>query len=303
MSTLIYWSFPIFIVTLILERLWAGRATREGREIRGYQTRDTFASLSMGLGNVLIASVFKVFVLALHYWLYEHRVFDLQVDAAWVWVALFFAEDLCYYAFHRAGHEVRFFWAGHVNHHSSRSYNLSTALRQSWTGPLIGFIFWLPLPFLGFHPLMLLTQQAVSLLYQYWLHTEAIDRMPAPFEAVFNTPSHHRVHHGRNPLYLDRNYAGILIIWDRLFGTFEPERERPDYGLTHNLETYNPLRIAFHEWADILRDVRAARGVREVLGRVFGPPGWQAESKDETAAGQRRRATLEPEAQRSQRTR
>lgn len=289
MDALIYWAIPVFILTMVAEALWARRAVREGRDIRGYALKDTAANLSMGLGNLAITSGVKLGLMILWMGLYELRLFDLPTNSAWTWVALFFAEDLCYYAFHRGSHGIRLFWAGHVNHHSSTSYNLSTALRQSWTSS-VAFVFWLPLPLLGFHPLMVLTQQAVSLLYQYWLHTEAIDRMPRWFEAVFNTPSHHRVHHGRNALYLDRNHAGILIIWDRLFGSFEPERARPDYGLTTNLSTYNPLRIAFHEWAAIGRDVRAARSVREVLGYVFGPPGWRPDTLEDTASARRARA-------------
>ena len=174
---------------------------------------------------------------------------------------LFFAEDFTYYVFHRTSHECRFFWASHVVHHSSQRYNLGTALRQTWTGGIsFSFIFWLWLPLIGFPPIMIMTMQAISLLYQFWIHTELI-RTLGPLEAFFNTPSHHRVHHASNLRYLDRNHAGTLIIWDRLFGTFEPEdaAEPPIYGLTRNIDTYNPVRIAFHEWWDIARDLRSAR--------------------------------------------
>ncbi|MCZ7686635.1 MAG: sterol desaturase family protein [Sandaracinaceae bacterium] len=273
MSALIYYAIPAFLLTVALEALWASRARRERSDLRGYEARDTWASLAMGVGNVLIAAVVKSAVVTLWVLLYEHRLFDLPVGALWTWALLFVTEDFCYYWFHRASHEVRFFWAAHVNHHSSTHYNLSTALRQSWTTPFTAVPFWLPLPLLGFHPAMILTQQAISLLYQYWLHTESIRRL-GPLELVFNTPSHHRVHHGRDPLYLDRNHGGILIVWDRLFGTFEPEAEPPDYGLTKNLETFNPIRIAFHEWIAIARDVLRARSLRDALGYVFGPPGW-----------------------------
>jgi sterol desaturase/sphingolipid hydroxylase (fatty acid hydroxylase superfamily) len=197
-------------------------------------------------------------------------------------VLLFFAEDLCYYAFHRVSHESRFFWAAHVNHHSSTHYNLSTALRQSWTTPLTTLPFWLPLPLLGFAPWMIITEQAISLLYQYWLHTEAIGTM-GPFEKLFNTPSHHRVHHGRNAEYLDRNHAGILIIWDKLFGTFVPERAPVEYGLTKNLESFNPLVIAFHEWRQIAVDVAGARSLGDAWRYVFGPPGWSPDGSRQTS--------------------
>lgn len=285
MSSLIHFAIPAFILTMILEALWARRAVAEGRAIRGYEKRDTAASLAMGIGNVVISIGTKVLSFGAMTWLWQHRLIDLP-RAWWTWVLLFFAEDFCYYWFHRASHEVRFFWAAHVNHHSSRHYNLSTALRQSWTTPLTAPIFWMVLPLLGFEPWMIFTQQAISLLYQYWLHTESI-RDLGPLEWIFNTPAHHRVHHGRNVEYLDRNHAGILIVWDRLFGTFEPERAPVDYGLVKNLESHHPVTIAFHEWAAIGRDLRTARSLREVLGYVFGPPGWRPDGTALTSAGMR----------------
>jgi sterol desaturase/sphingolipid hydroxylase (fatty acid hydroxylase superfamily) len=145
---------------------------------------------------------------------------------------------------------------------------------------------WIPLAFLGFPPQMILAQQGFNLFYQFWIHTETVRRMPAWFEYLFNTPSHHRVHHASNPAYLDRNYAGVLMVWDRLFGTFVPERdaEPVTYGIVHDIETFNPLRIAFHEWAAMVRDVTAARSLREALGVVFGPPGWRADGQGQTSA-------------------
>jgi len=157
-------------------------------------------------------------------------------------------------------------------HHSSQRYNLSTALRQTWTGGFFGFVFWLWMPLVGFQPIMIFTMQAISLLYQFWIHTEVVRHM-GPLELLFNTPSHHRVHHGSNPQYIDRNHAGTLIIWDRLFGSFEPEQEACVYGLTANINTFNPVRIAFHEWIDIWRDLRASRSWRERWIAVFGNPG------------------------------
>ena len=273
MSTIIYASIPIFILTMILEGMWARRALREGADIHGYERRDTMASLSMGLGNVAISAVTKIGSLAVMTLIYQHRLTTLSPTVWWSWVLLFFAEDFCYYWFHRLSHEVRCLWAAHENHHSSKHYNLSTALRQSWTTPFTAPIFWWILPFIGFHPVAVLTQQAVSLLYQYWIHTESMKTL-GPLEWVFNTPSHHRVHHGKNPEYLDRNHAGILIVWDRLFGTFEPERARVEYGLTKDIETFHPVKIAFHEWVAMVRDVRRARSVREAFLQVFGPPGY-----------------------------
>ena len=220
MSRLIAYAVPFFIALLLLEVQLAKRRLPPGA--KGYQRRDTWASLSMGVANVVIAALTKAAAVGLFFAAYQLRFFDLGTGPG-AWVLLFFAEDFCYYWFHRFHHEVRFFWAAHVNHHSSRYFNLSTALRQSWTTPLTGPIFWVPLALLGFHPFMILTAQAISLIYQFWIHTELIGRL-GPLEWVFNTPSHHRVHHGANVEYLDRNYGGILIVWDRLFGSFEPER-------------------------------------------------------------------------------
>lgn len=179
-------------------------------------------------------------------------------------------------------HEVRFLWAAHVNHHSRRKYNLSTALRQPWTTPFTAFWFWTPMPLLGFEPAMILTVQAISLLYQFWIHTETVDRLGA-LETVFKTPSHHRVHHAKNVRYLDRNHGGILIIWDRLFGTFAEEREPPVYGLTKDIETYNLFDIAFHEWRPLWRDVRSANPWRVRLAYLLKPPGWSPDGSTKTA--------------------
>jgi sterol desaturase/sphingolipid hydroxylase (fatty acid hydroxylase superfamily) len=222
-------------------------------------------------------------VLLVYGWLYQHRLLTLPMGAWWVWGLCFFADDITYYWFHRISHESRWFWASHSVHHSSEHYNLSVSLRQTWTGTVSGsFLFWAWMPFVGFHPAMVLFMQSVSLIYQFWIHTEAIGRLPPWFEAVFNTPSHHRVHHGSDEEYLDRNYAGTLIVWDRLFGSFYTERQTPRYGLTHPVGTDNPLRIAFHEWAGIWRDLRCARSAREVLGCLFAAPGWSADGSSLT---------------------
>ncbi|MFP2927925.1 sterol desaturase family protein [Pyxidicoccus sp. 3LG] len=270
-------AIPVFIITVIAEFFWVKKLRDEGRPLVGHTWKDTLASLSMGLGNATIALGWKFVAFAGYAFLYE--LTPLRVGTGvFAWVLLFFAEDLCYYWFHRVHHESRFFWASHVVHHSSQHYNLSTALRQTWTQPT-GWVFWAPLALLGFHPVMIVAQQGVSLLYQYWIHTEAIGKLPRPLEWLLNTPSHHRVHHAANPRYLDKNYAGILIIWDRLFGTFEPETERPVYGLTKNLQTYNPVRIAFHEFAAIARDALKPGPLSQRLGYVFRNPAWKPESK------------------------
>jgi sterol desaturase/sphingolipid hydroxylase (fatty acid hydroxylase superfamily) len=276
-------AVPFFVLAVILEIALA----RFGVIKANYEGRDTMASLSMGLGRSVAAILTAGVTFAATVWVYQHRVFDVPFDAWWGWAAIFFLEDLTYYWFHRLSHERRFWWAAHVNHHSSQHYNLSTALRQTWTGGISGtWLLWLPLAFVGFSPAQIAIQQGISLVYQFWIHTEAIGRMPAWFEAVFNTPSHHRVHHARNPRYLDRNYAGILIIWDRLFGTFQPEldEEKCRYGIVKNLGDFNVLRVAFHEWIGIGKDLLAARSPRDVLGYLFGPPGWSPDGSRETSA-------------------
>jgi len=269
-SNPIYYAIPFFFATMIGEAFWLRRDRRRGRP---YETRDTAASLSMGVGYLVVALGWKAVELAIFSAFYRVRLFDLGTGP-WAWFGVMVGWDLCYYAYHRAGHVVRLCWATHVNHHSSQRYNLSTALRQTWT-PFLGFVFYVPLAIVGFRPEMILLAGAFNLLYQYWIHTEVIERLPAWFEAVFNTPSHHRVHHGTNAEYLDKNYAGILIVWDKLFGTFEPEVARPIYGLTKNIETYNPVDVAFHEWAALFRDVARASSTSDRFHYLFAHPGWK----------------------------
>lgn len=270
---LIYYAIPFFIVTVIFESVVLFK-----KAPKNYNFKDTIASLAMGIGNVLVSLISKLIVVFVFSYIYENfRLFTIPFTW-WAWLFILFADDLCYYWFHRIGHESRFFWASHIVHHSSQKYNLSTALRQTWTGGFFSFIFYLALPFLGFHPLMIFTQMSVSLLYQYWIHTELINKMPNWFEAIFNTPSHHRVHHGRNPLYLDRNYAGIFIIWDKLFGTFQPElkNEKVIYGLTTNIKTFNPIKIAFLEWTSVFKEASNAKtSFFNKLKYFIKPPGWK----------------------------
>ncbi|MGV9643933.1 sterol desaturase family protein [Streptomyces sp. NPDC003514] len=267
----VFYAIPAFVLLVAVEAL-SYRFLPDDDE-RGYEVRDTATSMSMGAGSQVIALPWKAVVIVAYAALYTVAPWQLSPGSVWTWVLLFFAEDLAYYAYHRAHHRVRVLWAGHVVHHSSVRFNLSTALRQSWT-PMSGLPFWMPLALLGIPPWMILLQQSISLIYQFFLHTERVDRLWRPIELFFNTPSHHRVHHGSNNVYLDRNYGGILIVWDRLFGTFQPEGERVVYGLTKNIDTYNPLRVAFHEYAATWHDIRTATRWRDRAGYAFGPPGW-----------------------------
>jgi sterol desaturase/sphingolipid hydroxylase (fatty acid hydroxylase superfamily) len=276
LTEVLYYAIPFFVLLLVVEGV-SFRHIQDG-DLVGFERRDTQTSLTMGLGNVVINVVWKLAVLAVYAGLYELTPLRLDAHNPLTWVALFFLDDLAYYWFHRVSHENRVFWASHVVHHSSQHYNLSTALRQTWV-PMTYLPFWLPLPLLGFPPWMVLLAQSWSLIYQFGLHTERIGRLPRPLEAVLNTPSHHRVHHGAQQQYLDRNYAGILIIWDRLFGTFEPEGERVRFGLTTNLRTFSPMSVAFHEYIALWRDVRAAPTWHERAGHLWHGPGWKPEEE------------------------
>jgi sterol desaturase/sphingolipid hydroxylase (fatty acid hydroxylase superfamily) len=275
MAEVLYYAFPYFVLLLVVEFLSFRRDQEEdGEGLIGYDLRDSRTSITMGIGNVIINAGWKLVVLALYVLLYELAPWHLPTDAWWVWVLLFFADDFSYYWFHRVSHESRVFWASHVVHHSSQHYNLSTALRQTWV-PMTYPPFWLWMPLVGFAPWMVLLAQAWSLIYQFGIHTERVGRLPRWVEAVWNTPSHHRVHHGSNEQYLDKNYGGILVIWDRLFGTWEPEDERVKYGLTTNIETYNPVGVAFHEYIALWRDIRRAPSWRVRWGLALHGPGWQ----------------------------
>ena len=278
MPDLIHYAIPGFVLLLLAEVIFSAWDRRHL-----YETKDAASSIAMGLVNVAIGLVTKGVIYLVYDFIYRFRLFTLDASLWWVWVACFFADDLTYYWFHRISHNVRYFWASHVVHHSSRKYNLSTALRQTWTGNLSGtFLFWGWMPFIGFHPALVMSMQAISLIYQFWIHTEAIRKLPRPLEFVLNTPSHHRVHHASDLQYLDKNHAGVLIIWDRMFGTFVPEKEKPTFGLTSNINTFNPLRIASHEWAAIAGDLRKTRNWRHRLRYLFGPPGWSHDGSRKT---------------------
>ncbi len=274
------YAVPGFVLLVLIEMIWARRLRREA-----YEPRDTLTSLAFGLGSTVAGLLTGGLFLALFLWTWQYRLFDVGW-AWWAWPVCFVLDDLAYYWIHRFGHRVRWFWASHVNHHSSQHYNLSTALRQTWTGFLtLGFAFKLPLVLIGFHPVMIAVVGGFNLIYQFWIHTEAIGKMPRWFEAVMNSPSHHRVHHATNPRYLDRNYAGVFIVWDKLFGTFEEERpdeERIRYGIVKQLGTFNLLYSVFHEWIGIAQDVARAPW-RHKLSYLVRAPGWTHDGSRETS--------------------
>ncbi len=272
-------AIPAFVI-LILAEMWVARRRDRSR----YEPRDTLTSLMLGFGSTISGLLTGGLFLALALWVYQYRLFDIGY-VWWAFVLAFVIDDFAYYWIHRAGHRIRWAWAAHVIHHSSQHYNLSTALRQTWTGFFgLTFLIKLPLFLIGFPPAMIAFVGGLNLVYQFWIHTETIGRMPRWVESVFNTPSHHRVHHGTNPRYLDANYGGVLIVWDRLFGTFtaEVDAEPVRYGLVRQLGSFNILWAASHEWIAIARDVCHAPW-RHKLGYMVKPPGWSHDNSRDTS--------------------
>jgi sterol desaturase/sphingolipid hydroxylase (fatty acid hydroxylase superfamily) len=287
-------AVPFFIGAILLELGWIVWRKRGGR----YETRDALTSLLMGAGSVASGLILGFVAWGFFMWLWALTPLDLGTSALIIAIC-FVLDDLRYYWVHRFGHRVRWVWASHVNHHSSQHYNLTTALRQTWTGTFTWMmVVRAPLVLLGFHPAIVLLVGGLNLVYQFWIHTEAIAKLPRWFEAIMNTPSHHRVHHGRNARYLDANYAGVFIVWDKMFGTFVPEldSEKPDYGLVHNIATFNPLRVAFHEWLSLFRDVcQPGLTLRQRLKYAFAPPGYSHDgSRDNSAEIKAKHLTRTP---------
>ena len=271
-------AIPVFTFLVLLELYLTYRMQSDH-----YTKMDTFGSLSMGVGSILVGIASKALIYFVYSFVFQYRIFDFEMTFPLL-IILFFLDDFSYYWFHRISHSSRLLWASHSIHHSSQNYNLSTALRQTWTGDFSGaFLFWIWLPFIGFSPEWVIAMKAISLIYQFWIHTEFIDKLPKWFEFIFNTPSHHRVHHAVQDQYLDRNHAGVLIIWDKLFGTFVPEIEKPVYGLVKNINTYNPIRIAFYEWWQIAQDMKLKTGFVNKFKYVFYPPGWSHDNSRMTS--------------------
>ncbi|WBX71127.1 sterol desaturase family protein [Tenacibaculum retecalamus] len=284
---LLYFALPIFLISMLVEY----QISKEK-----YNAKDTGISILMMVFSAIVEFFPKVIAFVVFFYLHElSPLKDIVGRQWWVWILLFFADDFAYYWFHRLNHEVRLFWAGHVPHHSSIHMNLGTALRQGVGERIHKFFFWIWIPLLGIDPLMMFVMMSVSLIYQFFVHTELINKLPKPIEYIFNTPSHHRVHHASNIRYLDCNHAGILIIWDRIFGTFSEELkdiEHPVYGLTVNIETYNPIKVATHEYSAILKDVKRARKFSDKLNYIFNSPGWTHDGEDKRAKTLRKKMNL-----------
>jgi len=274
-------ALPLYFLAITAEALWSKK-----NQLGLYRASDTVASLSMLVFSLVVELLPRLAAIAVMIKLYALSPLRETVGHHWwAWVLLFLLDDFTYYWFHRCNHEVRLLWAGHVNHHSSQFMNFGTALRQGVGERIHKFVFWLWLPLLGFDPAMIITMISISLFYQFWIHTRSVGKLHPWVEAVFNTPSHHRVHHGSNLRYLDCNHGGILIIWDRLFGTFSPELPRDPvvYGLTTNIGSDNPLLVLSHEYRSIGRDLVRADSWRDRIRYLLLAPGWSHDGPDKRA--------------------
>lgn len=248
---------------------------RRGRAL--YRFADTLTNLGCGIGQQLFQIAIAGLLVGGYVSVYEHsRLFDVPMDAPWAWAAVLLGVDFAYYWFHRASHRVNVAWAAHAVHHQSEEYNLSVALRQSALQGLFSVPFYLPLAIVGVSPAMTITAGTINTLYQFWIHTRLVGRL-GPLEWVLNTPSHHRVHHGVNPKCIDKNHGGMLIVWDRLFGTFQEEEEEPTYGTVKPLASWNPVWANIAPWVHLLSIARRTVSVRDRLRLFLMPPEWQPE--------------------------
>lgn len=262
-------SVPVFFILIGLELLWSFI-----KGVRLYSLSDAITNISCGIGQQLTGAFFKTFLFAGYIWIYENvRITTIQPSIT-TGILLFVGVDFCYYWFHRMSHEINAIWATHIVHHQSEEYNLTVALRQSWFQAFFSNLFYLPLAWIGFDPITTVAVIAFNTLYQFWIHTELIKNM-GWLEWIFNTPSHHRVHHGSNPEYIDKNHGGTLIVWDRLFGTFQAELVAPVYGITTPLRSWNPFYANFHYWKELLQLSARASSVSDKFKVFFAAPGWR----------------------------
>lgn len=266
---LIVLSIPIFFLLIGIEII-----IDKSKKTGYYRLNDALSNINAGITEQVTGAFLKAFVIGIYIWIYDHyAVMDIGAGVL-TWIVLFIGVDFFYYWFHRLAHEINVLWGGHVVHHQSEEYNLSVALRQGAFQKFGSFLFYLPLAFIGFNPTMFIVISQIQTLYQFWIHTKTIHLLPAPLEYVLNTPSHHRVHHGRNPKYIDKNHGGTLIIWDRLFGTFQKEEEEVVYGITKPLKTWNPLRAQFDFWKELWADLSRTKKFTDKLKLLLLPPGW-----------------------------
>jgi sterol desaturase/sphingolipid hydroxylase (fatty acid hydroxylase superfamily) len=264
-------AIPVFFLLIGLELV----ITRL-QEKDYYRLSDSLSDLGCGIVQQLLEVLVKTALFAGYLYVYRFHLFTLSTRSPLVWIGCLLGVDFLYYWFHRMSHEVNAFWAAHVVHHQSEEFNLSVALRQGAFQGWFSWVFYLPLALLGFPPLLFLSVASINTLYQFWIHTRTIGKL-GPLEWVLNTPSHHRVHHGRNPKYIDRNHAGSLIIWDRMFGTFQEEEEEPVYGITSPLKSWNPVWANLHYWVELVAKARRAHRLSDKVRMFLKPPGWHPE--------------------------
>ena len=261
-------GLPIVIVFILIEVLFSSLKNK-----KLYRKNDTLCTIGLLTGNILMVFLVKGITLAIHIYLYQYRILDLSslIPIWMMWILAFVLIDLVFYFYHRVSHRSRFLWAVHMSHHSSEEMNFAVSFRQAWLGPISKIPFFIFLPIVGIDPTIIAIAGVISTLWGIVGHTQIIKNL-GPFEYIFNTPSHHRVHHGSNKQYIDKNYGNLLIVWDRMFGTFEPEKESVKYGLVKNVKTFNPIKITFMEWSNIFKDIKNSNNIKESLYLFFGPP-------------------------------
>ena len=259
---------PIVLSMILFEALFSSIYNKNL-----YKKNDTLCTVGLLTGNMLMVFGLKGATLGFHYFLFQFKLFNLsELLPMWaIWVLTFVIIDLVFYIYHRISHRVNFLWAIHMSHHSSEEMNFAVSFRQAWFGPVSKIPFFMVMPLIGFDPTMIAVAGVISTLWGIVGHTQIIGKL-GPLEWIFNTPSHHRVHHGSNAEYIDKNYGNLLIIWDRLFGTFEPEKDQVKYGLVNNVNTYNPTKITLMGWQEIFKNIKNAPSVSEALYFLFGPP-------------------------------
>ena len=261
-------GLPIVIVFILIEVLFSSLNNK-----KLYRKNDTLCTIGLLTGNILMVFLVKGITLAIHIYFYQYRILDLSslIPIWMMWILAFVLIDLVFYFYHRVSHRSRFLWAVHMSHHSSEEMNFAVSFRQAWLEKKKKIPFFIFLPIIGIDPTIIAIAGVISTLWGIVGHTQIIKNL-GPFEYIFNTPSHHRVHHGSNKQYIDKNYGNLLIVWDRMFGTFEPEKESVKYGLVKNVKTFNPIKITFMEWSNILKDIKNSNNIKESLYLFFGPP-------------------------------
>ena len=265
---------------IVLAMIFAELLVSNWQNKKYYNQEDTLCTIGLLVGNIIVAFSIKGLILAFHFYLYQFKILELaSILPLWaMWLLTFIMIDLVFYVYHRMSHRVRFLWAIHLSHHSSKEMNFAVSFRQAWFGPISKIPFFMALPLLGFDPTIIAVTVVISTLLGIVGHTQIIGKL-GPLEWIFNTPSHHRVHHGSNKQYIDKNYGNLLIIWDRMFGTFESEEEPVKFGLVNNVNTFNPTKITFMAWMSMIEDIKSKTNFSEMLRTILGPPNTHIKNK------------------------